>query len=567
MAQHDYSIANGSGAAVRSDLNNALSAIVSQNSGTTEPTTTYAYMRWADTATSVMKMRNGANNAWITLYQLDGEWSTIAFENGSASAPSIYFKDSGTDTGFYSPGANEVAVATNGTGRLFVNSSGSVGIGTSAPSFATHINAAKNTNQLFISVDASSVDDYAQIGFGIGSTSYGSLRLGFVNPAGATNTYLSFYNNNGSSNIERMRLDSSGRLGIGTTSPSYTLDARGTVASTSAGGIQTVLSFASDGIVGTVSNHSLTFFANNAERARIDTSGRLLVGTSTAQGGNPLQIESAGGGIFLRRNLPNSSIGTGNGIGLIDFGSQDGGLGARIEAVGDASWGTNDYPARLVFSTTADGASSPTERMRITQAGFLKTSNTGSYISASGTYHEIRSNYDSYEALAISHAGTSGFQYGVSITTNNDQNDATRYFLACDGATTRRAVIRSNGGLANYQANNVNLSDINTKKDISPAADTWDCIKEWEIVNYRYKDQPDDADLNLGVIAQQVAESCPEVITVFQEAKEATEDQPAQEERLGVKEQQMFWMAIKALQEAQVRIEALEAEVAALKAQ
>jgi hypothetical protein len=66
------------------------------------------------------------------------------------------------------------------------------------------------------------------------------------------------------------------------------------------------------------------------------------------------------------------------------------------------------------------------------------------------------------------------------------------------------------------------------------------------------------------VIAQQVAESCPEMITVFQEAKEATEEAPAQEERLGVKEQQMYWMAIKALQEAQVRIEQLEAKVAAL---
>jgi protein subunit release factor A len=121
-----------------------------------------------------------------------------------------------------------------------------------------------------------------------------------------------------------------------------------------------------------------------------------------------------------------------------------------------------------------------------------------------------------------------------------------------------RAQIRSNGGLANYSANNANLSDRNAKKDISPAADTWNCLKEWEIVNYRYKDQSADADLNLGVIAQQVAESCPEVITVFQEAKEATEDQPAQEKRLGVKEQQMYWMAIKALQEAQVRIEQLE---------
>jgi hypothetical protein len=89
-------------------------------------------------------------------------------------------------------------------------------------------------------------------------------------------------------------------------------------------------------------------------------------------------------------------------------------------------------------------------------------------------------------------------------------------------------------------------------------------LKEWEIVNFRYKDQPDDADLNMGVIAQQVAESCPEVITVFQEAKEATEDQPAREQQLGVKDQQMMWMAIKALQEAQSRIETLEAKVAAL---
>jgi hypothetical protein len=137
--------------------------------------------------------------------------------------------------------------------------------------------------------------------------------------------------------------------------------------------------------------------------------------------------------------------------------------------------------------------------------------------------------------------------------------------LYCGDGAAERCTIRSNGGIANFSANNVNLSDRNFKKDISPAAATWGCLKEWEIVNFRYKDQPDDADLNLGVIAQQVAESCPEVITVFQEAKEATETEPAQEERLGVKDQQMMWMAIKALQEAQLRIETLEAEVAALK--
>jgi hypothetical protein len=115
------------------------------------------------------------------------------------------------------------------------------------------------------------------------------------------------------------------------------------------------------------------------------------------------------------------------------------------------------------------------------------------------------------------------------------------------------------GAIANSQPTMSIFLTATPRKISVPLADTWDCIKEWEIVNYRYKDQPDDADLNLGVIAQQVAESCPEVITVFEEAKD---DQP---EKLGVKEQQMYWMAIKALQEAQTRIETLEAEVAALK--
>jgi hypothetical protein len=124
VAQHDYVIANGTGAAVRSDLNGALGAIVTQNSGSTEPATTYAYMSWADTTTGVMKMRNGANSAWITLYQLDGEWTSIAFENGTAAAPSIYFKDSGTDTGFYSPGADQVGITTAGTVRVTVGSTG-----------------------------------------------------------------------------------------------------------------------------------------------------------------------------------------------------------------------------------------------------------------------------------------------------------------------------------------------------------------------------------------------------------------------------------------------------------
>jgi hypothetical protein len=126
VATHDYVIANGTGAAVRSDLNDALAAIVSQNSSATAPATTYAYMRWADTTAGVMKMRNGANSSWITLYQLDGEYTTIAIENGTAAAPAFYFKDSGTDTGIYSSGTDALDFSTGGTRRLGIGSAGDV---------------------------------------------------------------------------------------------------------------------------------------------------------------------------------------------------------------------------------------------------------------------------------------------------------------------------------------------------------------------------------------------------------------------------------------------------------
>jgi hypothetical protein len=70
MAQAtDYSLANQSGANFRSELNTILAAIVSQNSGSTEPTTTYAFQWWIDTGVSpaLLKLRNAANNAWITV--------------------------------------------------------------------------------------------------------------------------------------------------------------------------------------------------------------------------------------------------------------------------------------------------------------------------------------------------------------------------------------------------------------------------------------------------------------------------------------------------------------------
>lgn len=78
MAQHDMSIANQSGAAFRADLNDALAALVSNSSGATEPATTFAYQLWADTTAGLLKQRNAANNAWVTLAKLsDGSQPSV----------------------------------------------------------------------------------------------------------------------------------------------------------------------------------------------------------------------------------------------------------------------------------------------------------------------------------------------------------------------------------------------------------------------------------------------------------------------------------------------------------
>jgi hypothetical protein len=69
MVQNSIDIANGSGLQVRTAMNNALLSLVSDFSGSSAPSPTYAYMTWVDTSGTdpIVKQRNGANNAWITL--------------------------------------------------------------------------------------------------------------------------------------------------------------------------------------------------------------------------------------------------------------------------------------------------------------------------------------------------------------------------------------------------------------------------------------------------------------------------------------------------------------------
>lgn len=100
MAQHDYDIGNQAGSAFRSDLNNALAAIVSINSGSSDPATMFAYQLYADTTNNLLKQRNAGNSAWITIGTLGAtNWGLAALASPTfTGVPSAPTASAGTNT-------------------------------------------------------------------------------------------------------------------------------------------------------------------------------------------------------------------------------------------------------------------------------------------------------------------------------------------------------------------------------------------------------------------------------------------------------------------------------------
>lgn len=143
MSQHDINIANGNGLQIRQDMNDAIAAIVSNSSGTTEPTTTFAYQWWADTTSGLLKLRNAANNAWITVGTLASTSLGLANTTGATftgallaavglvSAPGVAF-DGDSDTGFYWVSANTWGLVSGGVEYLRISSAGITFLGTGA---------------------------------------------------------------------------------------------------------------------------------------------------------------------------------------------------------------------------------------------------------------------------------------------------------------------------------------------------------------------------------------------------------------------------------------------------
>jgi hypothetical protein len=257
--------------------------------------------------------------------------SRVSVPLGTAALPSIY-PGTDTNTGIYSPGADQLAVATNGTGRLFINATGNVGIGTTSPTTPLEIASSGTANALISAFDATASRAYFQVG---GTTSGRYTQIG-------TNTSTTFINDYFGTGIafqlsasEKARIDSGGRLLVGTSTALSNLSYEAT--STLSPQIQVVGSSASTAHIGVV----------------------------RTSGGGPADLTLGWGS---SDNLATSN----QDIGALLFSAFDGTSyknAAYIQCEADAAHASGDTPGRLVFSTTAQGASSPTERLRITSAG------------------------------------------------------------------------------------------------------------------------------------------------------------------------------------------------------
>jgi hypothetical protein len=269
---------------------------------------------------------------------------------------------------------------------------------------------------------------------------------------------------------QAMTLDASGNLGIGTTSPAVKLQVNGNIRIPQNTFIQTedgsggwVELIKSDGSNNTTINNNKTgviIFNNSnvAERARIDSSGNLLVGDTATAAGERLRVV--------------------------------GSVGNHLSRFVNTKGSTLLYGPQIAYS-----AISP--------------------------------------------------------------NDTGNEFITCVDSTATRMTVRSNGGIANYSANNVNLSDSREKTNASPAGNYLDKICAIPVRTYNYIDQnlEEDDGLTLGVYAQDVQAVAPELVTESNWAKEG--DEPKM--RLSIYQTDMQYALMKALQELNAKFEAYKA--------
>jgi hypothetical protein len=478
-----------------------------------------------------------------------------AYQNGTQKAifgvTGAFIGDTSADSGIFAETGQAIRFFTNGsvTERLRITSAGLVGVGTSSPSVKLEVSGT-GTDCEIRSVNGTVNAQWYQ------DTSIGASVFGTF-----SNNALTF-RTNGS---RALTIDTSQRVGIGTTSPTQLLHVGG-VTTPTVSATPTAIRLDNTYTGSPATNQKLKFylyndgseaygitvgdqadfqywsggvstgihrwFTSNTERARIDSSGRLLVGTTTAVGSsNAVVIKGTSGvsnaSIYLGNTANASTLIAGNTLGFIEYGSADGGVGAQVLAAADGTWSsTSDCPTRLVFSTTVDGASSPTERFRISNGGgssFYADTNTLTTATAQAAGTTFRVFTGAYSATNTT-SGTISFQ------------------------------VFSNGNVQNTNNSYGAISDIKLKENIVDANSQWDDLKALQVRKYNFKEG--QTHTQIGLVAQEVELVSPGLVT-------ESPDRDLEGNDLGtvtksVNYSVLYMKAVKALQEAMERIETLE---------
>tara|TARA_R100001015_G_scaffold12566_1_gene5372 strand:- start:256 stop:2121 length:1866 start_codon:yes stop_codon:yes gene_type:complete len=391
--QHDYVIDNSTGANVRSDINSVLQAIASNNSGSSAPSTTYAFQLFADTTNNVMKIRNAANNAFIELFQLDG---TLTLEDGSASTPALAFRDD-LNTGIFSSAADICNISAGGVERAKFGSAGVV-INDDGADVDFRIEGDSKVNLFYLNAGTDRI--------GINENSPSAL-FHVAGTDGQTVGTIS------SSLPLLVSKDANAGIGILARSDSKSIIAFGDPDDSDIGKIEYIHS-----------ENALTFTTNTTERFRIDSSGRLLFGissstreTSLVLQGNSNNYTTNPAVIELHQGQQASSAST---LGQIIFGCTGNRLGAVISGIAQGDYNSgSSHPTKITFKTCNQSSTTLEERMAITRDGSV---GIGISTPARGPLH-VHENSGSDCQIHLTNDDT-GATSGDGLTIFTDTDDA-----------------------------------------------------------------------------------------------------------------------------------------------